>query len=78
MARVTIEDCLTQVDNRFELVLLAGMRAHELANGADAYVEPQGDKPAVVALREIAAGKIDKASLMARARQDDYMQMLTK
>ena len=54
MARVTVEDCLENVDNRFELVLLATKRARQLANGQEAKVPWENDKPTVVALREIA------------------------
>lgn len=61
MARVTIEDCLDHVDNRFELVMLASKRAREIAiRGAQPMVEWDNDKPTVVALREIAAGLIKK------------------
>lgn len=62
MARITVEDCLEVVDNRFELVMMAAKRARQLANG----VEPQldnsenDDKPTVLALREIAARRIDQ------------------
>jgi len=58
MARVTVEDCLNKVGNRFELVLLAAKRARQLAMGRDPLVEWENDKPTVVALREIAEGKI--------------------
>lgn len=58
MARVTVEDCLANVDNRFELVLLATKRARELCRGKDAKVKWENDKPTVVALREIADGLI--------------------
>lgn len=58
MARVTVEDCMDYVDNRFSLVLLASKRARQLANGAEATLEWDNDKPVVMALREIAAGNI--------------------
>lgn len=58
MARITVEDCLQNVDNLFQLVLLASQRARRLANGAEATVPLENDKPTVVALREIAAGNI--------------------
>lgn len=61
MARVTVEDCLEHVDNRFELVLLASKRARQLAQGKAAMVEIENDKPTVLALREIAAGLVDFA-----------------
>lgn len=54
MARVTVEDCLENVDNRFELVLLASKRARQLDNGQDPMIDWDGDKSTVVALREIA------------------------
>ena len=59
MARITVEDCLANVDNRFELVLTATKRARQIANGADALVAEENDKPTVIALREIADGHID-------------------
>ena len=58
MARITVEDCLQNVDNLFQLVVLASARARRLANGAEATVPIENDKPTVVALREIAAGNI--------------------
>ncbi|HED18179.1 MAG TPA: DNA-directed RNA polymerase subunit omega [Gammaproteobacteria bacterium] len=54
MARVTVEDCLGKVDNRFQLVLVATKRARQLAKGAEPFVGWENDKPTVVALREIA------------------------
>lgn len=65
MARVTVEDCLDQVENRFELVILASKRARQIANGAEPTVEWDNDKPTVVALRELAANSIDKDVVMA-------------
>lgn len=59
MARVTVEDCLKNVKNRFELVLLASKRARQLMRGQEAKVEWDNDKSTVVALREIAAGFTD-------------------
>ncbi|MBL1274546.1 MAG: DNA-directed RNA polymerase subunit omega [Ectothiorhodospiraceae bacterium] len=58
MARVTVEDCLENVESRFELVLLASKRARQLVNGKEATVEWGNDKATVVALREIGEGKI--------------------
>jgi DNA-directed RNA polymerase subunit omega len=58
MARVTVEDCLQNVDNLFQLVLLASQRARRLANGAEATVPHDNDKVTVIALREIAEGNI--------------------
>ncbi len=59
MARITVEDCLKNIDNRFEMVLTATKRARQIANGADPLVEEQNDKPTVIALREIASGLVD-------------------
>ncbi len=56
MARVTVEDCLKNVKNRFELVIIAAKRARQLMHGKEARVEWDNDKPTVVALREIALG----------------------
>lgn len=58
MARLTVEDCLRRMDNRYDLVLLASKRARQLAIGADPLVEEENDKPTVIALREIAEGLI--------------------
>ena len=63
MARVTVEDCLEHIDNRFELVRIASKRARQLANGVEPTVPWDNDKPTVVALREIAEGNIDEAIL---------------
>ena len=63
MARITVEDCIEKVTNRFELVLLATKRARQITRGSTPLVEIENDKPTVIALREIAAGKIDAASL---------------
>ncbi len=53
MARVTVEDCLDKVENRFQLVLVATKRARQIARGAEPFVDWENDKPTVVALREI-------------------------
>ncbi len=58
MARITVEDCVQHVDNRFALCILATRRARQLAAGATPHVEPQRNKSAVVALREVATGKV--------------------
>ncbi|MEM7376229.1 MAG: DNA-directed RNA polymerase subunit omega [Pseudomonadota bacterium] len=58
MARVTIEDCLEHVDNRFDLVVTAARRARHIAMGGEALVEADGDKPTVTALREVADGLV--------------------
>ena len=70
MARVTVEDCLSNVRNRFELVLLASKRARQIANGKDALVDRENDKPTVIALREIAAGKMDDDILERMIMED--------
>jgi DNA-directed RNA polymerase subunit omega len=58
MARITVEDCLQRIPNRFQLTLAATYRARQLAQGAQTSVEAGRDKPTVVALREVAAGTI--------------------
>ena len=58
MARITIDDCLENIPNRFELTLTATIRARQIANGANPMVEPNRDKPTVIALREVAAGMV--------------------
>jgi DNA-directed RNA polymerase subunit omega len=75
MARVTVEDCLENVENRFELVMLASKRAKQLImQGAEPMVDPENDKPTVIALREIAKGYVttaimDAAEEAARAEE---------
>lgn len=61
MARITVEDCLEVVDNRFELVMMAAKRARQLSNGVEPLLDNSEaqDKPTVLALREIAARRID-------------------
>jgi DNA-directed RNA polymerase subunit omega len=58
MARITVEDCLKHIPNRFELTLAATYRARQLATGASPLVETNKDKPTVIALREIASQKV--------------------
>lgn len=58
MARVTVDDCLKRIPNRFQLTLVATYRARQLTTGNSAMVESEKDKPTVVALREIALGKV--------------------
>ena len=72
MARVTVEDCLENMDNRFQLVMVASKRARQLANGSDAHLEWENDKPTVMALREIAEGFTTKDILT----QEDMPQMI--
>jgi DNA-directed RNA polymerase subunit omega len=57
MARVTVDDCLKRIPNRFQMTLAATYRARQLANGASPLVEADKDKPTVIALREMALGK---------------------
>lgn len=67
MARITVEDCLHQIPNRFELVLVSAKRARQLATGGkEPFVPWENDKPTVVALREIAKRYVDKSILDAR------------
>lgn len=64
MARITVEDCLDHVDNRFELVMVGSKRARQLAvQGKDPLVAEENDKPTVIALREIEEGLIDASIL---------------
>jgi DNA-directed RNA polymerase subunit omega len=65
MARVTVEDCLDNVDNRFQLVLVATKRARQLEKGKDSHLPWEQDKPTVLALREIAAGLVGREVLDA-------------
>lgn len=69
MARVTIEDCLEHVDNRFDLVLLATKRARQLVNGVEPLVPWENDKATVVALREIAEGLVTPQSVEEPAEE---------
>ncbi len=71
MARVTVEDCLENVDNRFQLVLVASKRARDLALGHETSLGWDNDKPTVLALREIAQGKINAEYLTAKPKQND-------
>ncbi|QDH69156.1 DNA-directed RNA polymerase subunit omega [Marilutibacter alkalisoli] len=77
MARITVEDCLEVVDNRFELVMLAAKRARQLANNVEPMLDntENSDKPTVLALREIAARQVDAGYIEAvekaeRARKE--------
>ena len=73
MARVTVEDCIDKVDNRFELVLLAGHRARQISSGADITIDRDNDKNPVVALREIADETLSPADL-----KEDLIHSLQK
>ena len=71
MARVTVEDCLEHVDNRFELVMVASKRARQLATeGKDPMVPVENDKPTVLALREIADGLVGPDILTEKPKED--------
>lgn len=70
MARITVEDCLQNVDNLFELVLVAAKRSRQLANGAPTDLEWENDKPTVMALREIAEGNVTPEILT----EPDYIE----
>ncbi|MCP5092329.1 MAG: DNA-directed RNA polymerase subunit omega [Gammaproteobacteria bacterium] len=76
MARITVEDCLDNIDNIFEMVLVAAKRARRIAHGADAMVELENDKPTVIALREIAEGHVTPAILeeIDQPITDDLLQ----
>ncbi len=63
MARITVEDCLENIGNIFEMVLVAAKRARRVAHGAEPMVELENDKPTVIALREIAEGHVTPAIL---------------
>jgi DNA-directed RNA polymerase subunit omega len=75
MARITVEDCLENIDNIFEMVLVAAKRARRIAHGADPMVDLENDKPTVVALREIAAGHVTPAILdeIEQPRTEEFL-----
>lgn len=58
MARITVDDCLKKISNRFDMTLVATVRARQLSIGGTPMVEPARDKPTVIALRELAQGKV--------------------
>ena len=68
MARLTVEDCLENVVNRYDLVLLASKRTRQLLMGSDPLIDDQSDKPTVMALREIAAGVVTHENIEAIGR----------
>lgn len=71
MARITIEDCLNVVENRFNMVLIASERARKLMRGSvDSLVSINNDKPTVIALREIAGGHLTKQAQEAQTEQE--------
>ena len=87
MARITVEDCLEHVDNRFDLVLMAARRARQIYQGADPLVEAENDKPTVIALREIAENLIStdgmdemeaQAKIEAVTTEDDLIRQIAQ
>ncbi len=77
MARITVEDCLEHIENRFDLVLLAARRARQIAQGADPLVPPENDKPTVLALREIAENLITASSMDEMEAQAEIEKIAT-
>ena len=74
MARLTVEDCLPHVDNRFHLVLVAAKRARQIAMGGEPMVSIDNDKPTVLALREIAEGKVGPEILNEVSAQEHALE----
>ena len=76
MARITVEDCLGNINNIFEMVLVAAKRARRIAHGAEPMVELENDKPTVLALREIADGHVTPAILeeIEQPPTEEFMQ----
>jgi len=70
MARLTVEDCLDHVDNRFNLVLLAAKRARQIAMGMEPRVPEDNDKPTVIALREIAEGLVSAENIVQKTPEE--------
>jgi DNA-directed RNA polymerase subunit omega len=76
MARITVEDCVANIPNKFQLVLVAAKRARQLANGAEPMVEWENDKPTVVALREVAEGYVTESILEEREQSiEDLLEL---
>jgi len=76
MARITVEDCLDNIPNIFEMVLVAAKRARRIAHGAETVIEMENDKPTVIALREIAEGHITPTILeeIDQPAVEEFMQ----
>jgi DNA-directed RNA polymerase subunit omega len=76
LARITVEDCLDNIDNIFEMVLVAAKRARRIAHGAEPMVALENDKPTVIALREIADGHVSPAILdeVDQPQPEEFMQ----
>ena len=77
MARITVEDCLEHVENRFDLVLLAARRARQISQGADPLVPPENDKPTVIALREIAENLVTTSGMDEMEAQAEIDKIAT-
>ena len=77
MARVTVEDCLSNVDNRFQLVLVATKRARQISLGATPFVEEEKDKPTVIALREIAEGLVTR-DILDEEIEEEILEFVTE
>lgn len=71
MARITVEDCLRKVENHFELVIVASKRARQIAKGGMAMVDPENDKATVIALREIASGRLNEGQEKSKAESGE-------
>ena len=77
MARITVEDCLEHIENRFDLVLLAARRARQISQGADPLVPAENDKPTVIALREIADNLITSSTMDEMEGQAEIEKIAT-
>jgi len=77
MARVTVEDCLSNVDNRFQLVLVATKRARQISLGAAPFVDEEKDKPTVIALREIAEGLVTR-DILDEEIEEEILEFVTE
>ena len=77
MARVTVEDCLANVDNRFQLVLVATKRARQISLGAEPFVDEDNDKPTVLALREIAEGHVTR-DILDEQVEEEILEFITQ
>ncbi|MBF2761081.1 MAG: DNA-directed RNA polymerase subunit omega [Ectothiorhodospiraceae bacterium AqS1] len=75
MARVTVEDCIEKIPNRFDLVLVAARRTRLISHGSEPLVPVEKDKPAVIALREIADGLVDKTILEEPRKPAESMSL---
>ncbi|NIN37105.1 MAG: DNA-directed RNA polymerase subunit omega [Gammaproteobacteria bacterium] len=76
MARLTVEDCLEYVDNRYDLVILAARRARHIVFGSEPLVEEENDKPTVLALREIADGLVTSENIDKINKPEDLLDDL--